>query len=219
MRMLRARVVRDVVQVVALTAAAAWALYTFWYQARYVPAHETPNVVVNCSLELVAEHENFVALRARVRAHNSGKARVRLVSQSVNLVGARFAEGESAPLGFESLPEGKLSFALGSGVDGQTTSVLTSIVETVPRGSQWLEPNEAIEHTHVLRVSRHRWDVAFLDYYALFNSAHRPPPQNEQLKRAFTPRGAVVLPTSPDDADDSLGLVSTSTVAVAVLPP
>jgi hypothetical protein len=218
-RMLRARVVRDVVQVVALTAAAAWALYTFWYQARYLPAHEAPNVVLTSSLEIVADRDGFVALKAKLSAHNPGKASVRIITESVSLVGARFAEGAGTPLGPDALPAGRTSWTLGSGVDAAGAALLASQVDTaVPPDTQALEPNETIERTHVFRVSKRDWDVATLTYYAAFNNLRQPAPNPSHFARRAGPDGVILEPALPKGVPGDLSVLSTQSRAIAVLP-
>ncbi len=218
LRMLRARIVRDVTQVVALTAAAFWAVYVFWYQASYVPAHEVPNVVMTSSLEIVAERDDFVALRAKVSAHNPGRARVRIISESVSLVGARFSPGRGAPLGPDALPLGGTSWAVGSGVDEAGSGLLATHVDTpATPGSRTLEPNETLENTHVFRVSKGDWDVVTLTYYAAYDNLRNPAP-NVEYERRFGPEGVVVAPVLPKGRPGTLSYSNTSSRAVVVLP-
>jgi hypothetical protein len=219
MRMLRARVVRDVVQVVALTAAAVWAVYTFWYQASFLPANEVPNVVLSSTLEIVGERDGFVALKAHLRAQNPGKARVRIISESINLVGSRFSPVPSAPLGPAALPQGRQSWALGSGVDAAGSALLASQVDTPSSPSNLsLEPNEILERTHVFRVSKQDWDVATLTYYAVFNSQRQPAPNPEYLERRFDPDGITLLPLLPKGVRGTLITSNTTSRAIVVLP-
>lgn len=220
MRMLRTRIVRDVVQVVALTAAAVWAVYTFWYQARYQPAHEAPNVVLTSSLEVVADRDGFIALRARLSAHNSGKASVRIITESVSLVGARFADNTNAPIGPDSPPPGRTSWALGSGVDDASAALLANQVDTAvpPNNTQALEPNETVERTHLFRVSKQTWDVATLTYFVAFNNLRQPAPNPSYFTRRASPDGLILVPFLPQGVNGELSVLSTQSRSMAVLP-
>jgi hypothetical protein len=89
-RSIRIRVVRDVFEIVAFAAAGIWAIWTFWYQASYAPKHEKPAVDWKLSLELVGRRPTGeLAVRATVKAKNTGKAVERLAAIVVNVTGVR----------------------------------------------------------------------------------------------------------------------------------
>ncbi len=89
-RSMRVRVVRDVFEIIAFSAAGIWAIWTFWYQARYEPAHAKPLVEWSLTLEreAVRPSDGMLAIRARVRGVNKGKATLKLASVNVTIAGS-----------------------------------------------------------------------------------------------------------------------------------
>ncbi len=96
-RSTRIRMVRDVFEIVAFAAAGIWAIWTFWYQASYAPKHELPAVDWKLSLEVVGHKSTGeIAVRAVVRAKNTGKAIEHLAGIIVNVRGLRVAPDTTA---------------------------------------------------------------------------------------------------------------------------
>ncbi len=83
------RVVRDVFEIIAFSAAGIWAIWTFWYQARYEPAHAQPLVEWTMTLEreAVRPSDGMLAIRAHIRGVNKGKATMKLASLNVTISG------------------------------------------------------------------------------------------------------------------------------------
>ncbi len=97
-RGMRIRAVRDIFEIIAFSAAGIWALWTFWYQASYEPAHEQAHVEWSLSLERegVRPSDGMLAIRAHTRGVNKGKASQHLVSMSVDISGGHVARGGDA---------------------------------------------------------------------------------------------------------------------------
>jgi hypothetical protein len=207
------------VQVVALSAAAAWALYTFWYQAHYVPAHDRPNVVLSAVLELAGERDGFLVLRARVRAHNPGRVFARLLSESVNLVGTRFPEEKCAPLDPADVPANATSWSLGAGVPDEGAALLASDnLARIPPSARGLEPNEAMERSFVFRVAKHEWASAQLFYEAFYNNSNDRPLRADEFEKRVKPAGVVLAPARGRERADAK-YSHTDASAALVLPP
>ncbi len=91
-RSIRVRVVRDVFEIIAFAAAGIWAIWTFWYQASYAPKHEVPAVDWKLTLEIIGRKPTGeLAVKAVVKAKNTGKAIERLAGIVVNISGVRMA--------------------------------------------------------------------------------------------------------------------------------
>jgi hypothetical protein len=99
-RGMRIRAVRDVFEIIAFSAAGVWAIWTFWYQASYEPAHEKPLIVWNLTLEreAVRPSDGLLAIRAHAVGSNKGKATEHLVSLVVNLYGGHVRRLDPEPL-------------------------------------------------------------------------------------------------------------------------
>ena len=96
-RSIRLRMVRDAFEIVAFAAAGVWGLWTFWYQASYAPKHEKAAVDWKVALEVVGRSgTGELAVRATVKAKNTGKAVERLAGIVVNVSGVRIAADTTA---------------------------------------------------------------------------------------------------------------------------
>ena len=96
-RSIRVRVVRDVFEIIAFASAGIWGMWTFWYQASYAPKHEQAAVDWKLGLEVVGRSSNGqLAVRATVKAKNTGKAVERLAGIVVNISGVRMAPDTTA---------------------------------------------------------------------------------------------------------------------------
>lgn len=86
---LRASIVKDVIQAVAITAAGIWALTTFWYREQYLPKRTDANVIVHGKLERLGERDGVVTVRLTATAQNPGRAVARLLGYTVTGYGHR----------------------------------------------------------------------------------------------------------------------------------
>jgi hypothetical protein len=66
------RTIRDVVEIVAIILAGAWAFYTFIYVNSIVPSFEQPKVVLTAQLTKQAVHDGLVAVRMQSTLKNVG---------------------------------------------------------------------------------------------------------------------------------------------------
>ena len=63
---------RDVVEILAIVAAGAWAFYTFVYENQIKPTLEKPEAQVESVLTKLGERNGLVAVRSRVTIANVG---------------------------------------------------------------------------------------------------------------------------------------------------
>lgn len=81
------RVVRDVVEIVAILAAGIWAFYIFIYENRIKPSFSPPNVVLTASLEKSSVHNGTIGVRLKTDLRNAGAVPVYLTGWAVTVVG------------------------------------------------------------------------------------------------------------------------------------
>lgn len=84
-------IVRDLVEVIAILAAGAWAIYTFIYEQRIVPASQPPSVTLTGSLQRIAERGGMVQMEYRATLRNTGHTRVYVIAEGFAAVGLRYA--------------------------------------------------------------------------------------------------------------------------------
>jgi hypothetical protein len=72
----RARVLRDVLQAIALLIAALWGLYTFVYKEMIVPRNRPAALVVTPTLEAIGRHGDTVLARATFQMKNTSDSKV-----------------------------------------------------------------------------------------------------------------------------------------------
>jgi hypothetical protein len=81
---------RHLVEIVALAAAAVWALYIFVYQERIKPASAPPEVqtIISVDHTTIGSGKELVKVSARMK--NAGEAPFAMVGMVVNVYGIRY---------------------------------------------------------------------------------------------------------------------------------
>jgi len=90
-------VVRDVVEIVAIIAAGAWAFYIFAYENRIKPATADPEVNVTASMQRLSDRNGLIAVSLHLQLHNIGTVRAHFLGMAVNVYGQRIVEGTQTP--------------------------------------------------------------------------------------------------------------------------
>lgn len=168
LRGLRARFVRDVVEVVAFALAAVWAIYTFWYQQHWLPRQVPPMVVVSVDLTATGERDGLLALTAHVKLRNPGTSRVRMLAQNLVLVGAHVRATGDRPLA-ERVPDGAAAWSVARGTDVAASEALASAAQSfLPPTTATLEPGEELAHDYVFYVAPGTYDLVRLQTSVLY---------------------------------------------------
>lgn len=168
LRGLRARFVRDVVEVVAFALAAVWAIYTFWYQQHWLPRQVPPMVVVSVDLTATGERDGLLALTAHVKLRNPGTSRVRMLAQNLVLVGAHVRATADRSLA-ERVPDGAGAWLVARGTDVAASEALASAAQSfLPPTSATLEPGEEVAHDYVFYVAPGNYDLVRLQTSVLY---------------------------------------------------
>ena len=82
---------RDILEIVAILAAGAWALYVFVYEQRLKPAAEPPSVVFSGSLHRLGAHAGLIQFGLRGNVLNNGRTDVSIIAISFAADGLRYA--------------------------------------------------------------------------------------------------------------------------------
>ncbi|HZV76279.1 MAG TPA: hypothetical protein VFF63_00815 [Candidatus Babeliales bacterium] len=100
-------ILRDVVEVVAIVAAGAWAFYVFIYQNRILPSFAEPDVNITASMQRLSERNGLIAVGLRTAYRNVGSVKAHFTGIAVNVYGQRITPSEprvtreSAPLAYD----------------------------------------------------------------------------------------------------------------------
>lgn len=85
----RAEQIRIAVEVVAIIAAGAWALYTFVYEQRIKPLSEGPAFSVSTPVDQSPTRNGVVFLRIHKRFENTGNVAIDLAAEALSVYGER----------------------------------------------------------------------------------------------------------------------------------
>lgn len=91
-------IVRDIVEIAAIIAAGAWAIYTFVYIERIKPSYDTPQLLMTGTLQREGERNGLIAFRYNVIIRNTGQVQLVTIATAFSAIGVRYASpGRRAP--------------------------------------------------------------------------------------------------------------------------
>ncbi len=93
----RLRIVRDVVEIVAITLAGIWAIYVFVYENRIKPMVAPPDVVFSAQMERAGTHDGFAVVRVLTHVKNVGTVPAQFLGYSWTILGSRFEPRAQTP--------------------------------------------------------------------------------------------------------------------------
>jgi hypothetical protein len=83
-------IVRDLVEIAAILAAGAWAVYTFVYLQRIKPGSEPPAATITGSMERLGERNGLVQFAYHAVVRNIGQMPIYLIGDSFTVVGSKY---------------------------------------------------------------------------------------------------------------------------------
>jgi len=170
----RARVLRDVLQAVALLIAAAWGLYTFVYKEVIVPRNRPAALVVTPSLEAIGRHGDTILALATFQMANHSDSKVYAPAIWYSVRGLKLAGVEQDDSAYlhqlrkgaqETFPTAR--FSQFTGVDLIGAGKVSGEVET------WFEPGAEQRVEQILLIPADRYDAAQLQVqYLIAKDVH-----------------------------------------------
>lgn len=112
-----AALVRDIVEVIAIVAAGAWAIYTFIYVERIKPAADPPSLVMSGTLHKLGERKGLTQFSYDGTIRNNGNTNVYLIGEGYTVIGFRLASN-SAPVSVKPYP-GSLEYDRDARIESQ----------------------------------------------------------------------------------------------------
>lgn len=96
MKFWHSRILRDIVEVVAIALAGVWAIYVFAYQTVIVPAIKPPSLVATIQMRHVGNEGPLAVIRLDESLHNTGINDVHFLGYSITVLGMRVLPSSTA---------------------------------------------------------------------------------------------------------------------------
>lgn len=155
---------RDIIEIVAILAAGAWAIYTFVYQQRIVPANEPPSVLFTGSLQRMAERNGMVQMEYHATLRNTGHTRVYVIAEGFTAIGERYTRAGTPVLlhPFSGGTEYDRSARVLSSATVYRTEELTRYVSAKYGSGYDIDPGEAIPYAGTFLVPQSEFDAVWI---------------------------------------------------------
>lgn len=154
-------IVRDVIEVIAIIAAGAWAFYVFIYENRIRPSFAQPDVNVTATLQRLGERNGMIAVGLRTDFHNVGTVKAHFLGMAVNVYGQRIFLGKPHPHIQQSPPtyEYKAYYRGGTPVPVYTYAYVTKLGDPSTGGDMEIDPGTTISNYRAFYVPQGQFDL------------------------------------------------------------
>jgi hypothetical protein len=190
-------IVRDAVEIAAITVAGFWAIYIFIYENRVKPSQGPPELVYSATMERLGEHGGLVAVRLQTETKNVGTVRVHFLGFSVTVLASRI-DASPTPLPADATPTSNKLAAFYSAtrpVPVYRSASLTHLADPSTGTDDLLDPGGVERADRIFYVPKGRFDllVAFVaDAYTKYDT-HTVP-----TTMTIGPRGVPVFTANGD---------------------
>lgn len=154
-------IVRDIIEVIAIIAAGAWAFYVFIYENRIRPSFAQPDVNVTATLQRLGERNGMIAVGLRTDFHNVGTVKAHFLGMAVNVYGQRIFLGKPHPRFQHSPPtyEYKAYYRGGTPVPVYTYAYVTKLGDPSTGEDTEIDPGTTISNYRAFYVPQGRFDL------------------------------------------------------------
>jgi hypothetical protein len=165
--------VRDVVEIVAILAAGAWAFYVFAYENRIKPSWANPQVNFSASLQRLGERNGLIALRLHQRLHNFGTVPAHFLGVAINVYGERVssASARRTPAAPGTTYNYKAFFQTTREDPVYSLAYVTSLGDPTSTQITKLDPGDTLENDYTLYVPRGRYDLLTVEISGVFTKS------------------------------------------------
>jgi hypothetical protein len=155
------RIVRDVVEVVAIVAAGLWAFYVFVYENRIKPSLTDPQIGIGATLQKTSQRNGTVGVLLKTEVRNTGTVRFYFAGYSITVLGTRVTSSRhSIALQRSALAENAEAFYQPSKpVPVYSFAFLTSLGNAKSKQDLELEPAGSVDQAHTFYVPADRFDL------------------------------------------------------------
>jgi len=155
------RIIRDVVEIVAILAAGFWAFYVFVYENRIKPSFTEPQINIGATMQKSSQRAGAVGVLLKTDVRNVGTVRFYFVGYSVTVLGSRLMLSTRVlpPEGSDWSEVTHTSFTLSKPVAVYGFGFITGLGNpSSPMGGQ-LEPAGSLEEEHTFYIPARRFDL------------------------------------------------------------
>ena len=194
-----AALVRDIVEVVAILAAGAWAIYTFIYVERIKPAADPPSLVMTGSLHRLGERKDLSQFSYDGIIRNNGRTRVYLIAEAYTVAGFRLT-ADATPTSVRPY-RGALEYDRDAGVKSEAVIYrrysLTRYASREFGDGFSLNPGEELPFNGIFAVKSGEFDSI-----ALYGSiAYGKDSETHPTRVSHTPDGAAYFRPAKNEPD------------------
>lgn len=169
---------RDIIEIVAILAAGAWAIYTFVYEQRILPANQPPSLLLTGSLQRIGERGGMVQMAYRATLRNTGHVRVYVIAMSFAGLGLRYTS-KGVPSTVHPVP-GATEYMRSARVVSSTTvyraQELTRYVDPRYTLGYEIDPGEQIPFSDIFLVRKGAFDTVTLEGSVAYSKFEREYP-------------------------------------------
>ncbi|MBD5635777.1 MAG: hypothetical protein IAI49_15015 [Candidatus Eremiobacteraeota bacterium] len=195
--------VRDVVEIVAIVAAGAWAFYTFVYENQIKPAYSKPEVELVSTLTMLGERNGLVAVQSHVVVKNVGTTYVWLYGFAETVLGstvrARRADSVRPLAAHATDLELEPEWTAGKLYPVYSLGLLTALADPGATAQFNFSPGQSIPFDRVFYVAARRFDELRTHLNVRYSAT--PAPVAYHLK---TVDGIIHLASAPNAPFDGL---------------
>ncbi|MBV8372781.1 MAG: hypothetical protein JOY69_05940 [Candidatus Eremiobacteraeota bacterium] len=195
----RVRIVRDVVEVIALLAAGVWAFYTFAYENRIKPSLGAPELNFVVTMQKLGERDGLVGVRLHTEIHNVGTVAANIVGLSYWILGKRVepAAQPRPPVISRGTANLKAFYRESRVTPVFGQAYLTQMADRRSVNMTNIDPGGDLSRDTVFFVPVNRFDYLEAHISARFTKEDRPAPST----LTFNDQGIPVFNVPPDRAD------------------
>jgi hypothetical protein len=178
-------IIRDVVEVLAVVAAGAWAFYVFVYENRIKPSFEQPEINISASMQQLTERNGLIGVGLRIQFHNVGSVKANFLGFAANVYGQRvvpakpIAQPESTNLNYEYHG----FYGLRAPVPVYTWAYITHSGNPTTGVGTELDPGTTIENYRAFYVPQGQFDLLTVAIDAPYLKTDRTQPAHLTIKR------------------------------------
>jgi hypothetical protein len=154
-------VIRDVVEVLAVIAAGAWAFYVFVYENRIKPSFEQPEVNISASMWQLNERNGLIGVGLRIEFHNVGSVKANFLGFAANVYGQRVipAKPVAQPEGTNLSYEYRGFYRLRPPVPVYSWAYVTKSGNPATGVESVLDPGTTVENYRAFYVPQGQFDL------------------------------------------------------------
>lgn len=163
-------VIRDIVEVVAIVAAGAWAFYIFAYENRIKPSWASPEINFSATMQRLGETNGLLAVRLHQTMHNFGTVPALFLGLAVNVYGQSVApaRGRNEPPQTGTTYKYQALFRTTPPDPVYSLAYVTRLGDPTSTQVTELDPGDTLENDYMLFVPSGRYDLLTVEINGVY---------------------------------------------------